>query len=84
MSALHSTKVTDGSIEGLQGAEHRRRQPTNGRQGKRPAFGAAYMVGWIRQFAHAIEASCWRFHRFVQRNQSSKRRRAAETLDFGR
>jgi hypothetical protein len=84
MSDRRWTRVKDRSIEGLRGAEHRRRQPTNGRQGKRPAFGAAYMVGWIRQFAHAIEASCWRFHRFVQRNQSSKRRRAAETLDFGR
>jgi hypothetical protein len=84
MSDHRWTAVKDRSIEGLRGSECRSRKPTNGRQGKRPAFGAAYMVGWIRQFAHAIEASCWRFHRFVQRNQSSKRRRAAETLDFGR
>ena len=84
MSALHSTKVKHRSIEGLSGSECRRRKPTDGRQGKRPAFGAAYVVGWIRQFAHTLEASCWRIHRFVQRNQSSKRRRAAESLDFGR
>ncbi|WP_324778771.1 hypothetical protein [Thiobacillus sedimenti] len=84
MSDRRWTRVKDRSIEGLRGAEHRRRQPTNGRQGKRPAFGAAYVVGWIEQFAHILEASCWRFHRFVQRNQSSKRRRAAESLDFGR
>jgi hypothetical protein len=84
MSDRRWTRVKDRSIEGLRGAEHRRRQPTNGRQGKRPAFGAAYVVGWIEQFAHTLEASCWRFHRFVQRNQSSNRRRAAESLDFGR
>jgi len=84
MSALHSTKVRDGSIEGLRGAEHRRRQPTNGRQGKRPAFSTAYVVGWIGQFAASIEAACWRFHRFVQRIQASERRRTAECPDLGR
>lgn len=84
MSVFHSTKVTDGSIEGLRGAEHRRRQPTNGRQGKRPAFGAAYVVGWIEQFTASIEAACWRFHRFIQRIQASERRRATEYEDFGR
>jgi hypothetical protein len=84
MSERRWTRVKDRSIEGLRGSECQRSTPANGRQGKRPAFGAAYMVGWIEQFAHTLEASCWRFHRFVQRNQSPKRHRAAESLDFGR
>ena len=64
--------------------DSQRRNPTNGRQGKRPAFGAAYVVGWIGQFTASIEVPCWRFHRFVQRIQASERRRAAECPDFGR
>ena len=83
MSALHSTKVTDGSIEGLQGAEHRRRQPTNGRQGKRPALRAAYVVGWISEFVHFIDTPRWRMRQFSERNQRSKRRRSPSRGDFG-
>ena len=76
MSALHSTKVTDGSIEGLQGAEHRRRQPTNGRQGKRPAVGPAHVVGKIEEFVNVTNTRCWRFLQIVERFQSSKRHRS--------
>jgi hypothetical protein len=59
-------------------------KPTNGRQGKRPAFGAAYVVGWIGQFIDITGMPCWRFRRFRQRIQRSKRRRTAESSDFRR
>jgi hypothetical protein len=84
MSAFHSTKVTDGSIEGLWGAEHRRRKPTNGRQGKRPAFGAAYVVSCIGQFTDITDYPCWRSPRFVQANQCLNRRRTPEHPDSAR
>jgi hypothetical protein len=84
MSDRRWTRVKNRSIEGLRESECQRRQPTNGRQGKRPAFGAAYVVGWIGQFTASIEVACWRFHRFVQRIQASERRRTAECPDFGR
>ena len=83
MSAFHSTKVTDGSIEGLWGAEHRRRKPTNGRQGKRPASGAAYVVGKIEDFSNITDTPCWRSLRFSQRNQCIMRHRSAPHRDFG-
>jgi hypothetical protein len=84
MSDHRWTAVKDRSIEGLRGSECRSRKPTNGRQGKRPAFSAAYVVGWIGQFTASIEVACWRFDRFVQRIQASERRRATEYEDFGR
>ncbi len=45
-----------------------------GRQGKRPAFGSAYVVGWIGQFDGIGDMPCWRFLRFVQANQRTERR----------
>jgi len=59
------------------------RNPTNGRQGKRPASGAAYMVGKIEDFANANATPCWRSLRFSERNQSTKRRRSASHCDSG-
>ena len=86
MSALHSAKVKHRSIEGLREAEHRRRQPTNGRgrgrQGKRPAFGTAYVVGWVGEFGNIRDTPCWRFDQFSQPNQGSKRHRCADRLVF--
>jgi hypothetical protein len=83
MSAIGGHRAVEGCGGGLRVGDSQHRNPTHGRQGKRPAFGAAYVVGRIGQFTYIIEASCWRFYRFVQRNQYSKRRRAAESLDFG-
>ena len=76
MSDLRLTTVKDHSIEGLRGSECRRRKPTNGRQGKRPAFGAAHVVGKIEEFTNGTTTPCWRFLQIVQRFQSSERRRS--------
>ena len=61
--------------EWTRGAGERRR-PTHGRQGKRPAFGAAHVVGKIEEFANFTNIRCWRFHQIVQGFQSSERRRS--------
>ncbi len=53
------------------------RNPTNGRQGKRPAFGAAHVVGKTEEFAHVTNTPCWRFRQIVERFQSSARRRSS-------
>ena len=52
-----------------------RRRPTHGRQGKRPAFGAAYVVGKIEEFTNAANTHCWRFLQIVQAFQGFARRR---------
>jgi hypothetical protein len=52
------------------------KSPTIGRQGKRPAFGAAHVVGKIEEFAHITNTPCWRFRQKVERFQSSDRRRS--------
>jgi hypothetical protein len=53
------------------------RSPTIGRQGKRPAFGAAHVVGKTEEFAHVTNTPCWRFRQIVERFQSSDRRRSS-------
>jgi hypothetical protein len=50
------------------------RNPTTGRQGKRPAFGAAHVVGKTEEFAHVTNTPCWRFRQIIERFQSSDRR----------
>ena len=52
-----------------------RRRPTHGRQGKRPAFGAAYVVGKIEEFTDIRDPRCWRFLQIVQTFQGFARRR---------
>jgi hypothetical protein len=52
------------------------KNPTIGRQGKRPAFGAAHVVGKIEEFTHVTNTPCWRFRQIVERFQSSDRRRS--------
>ena len=83
MSDRRWTRVKDRSIEGLRGAEHRRRQPTNGRQGKRPARGPAHVVGKIEEFANVANTRCWRFPQIVQGFQASERRRHKSSQDAG-
>ena len=56
-----------------QGAET---NPTHGRQGKRPAFGAAYVVGKIEEFTNVADTRCWRFLQIVQAFQGFERRRS--------
>jgi hypothetical protein len=84
MTTLHPCCALETPIQGLRRSESRRRKLNHGRQGKRPAFGAAYVVGWIGQFTDITDTPCWRFPRFPQRIQCSKRRRAVESSDFCR
>jgi hypothetical protein len=66
-----------GGRLGVGGWEHR--NPTNGRQGKRPAFGTAYMVGKIEEFTNVINTHGWHFLQIVQAFQSSERQRPVST-----
>lgn len=83
MSAIGGHRAVEGSGGSLRGSGRQHRNPTNGRQGKRPAFGAAHVVDTIEDFANVTDTPCWRFLRFSQRNQSIKRRRYSSHRDFG-
>ena len=50
--------------------------PTNGRQGKRPAVGAAHVVGRIEEFTNVTNTRCWRFRQIVQAFQGFERHRS--------
>ena len=76
MSAIGGHRAVEGCGGGLCVRDSQHRNPTNGRQGKRPAFGAAYVVGKIDEFTNDRGTSCWRSLRFSQRNQSAQRRRS--------
>jgi hypothetical protein len=52
-----------------------RRQPTHGRQEKRPARGPTHVVGKIEEFANVANTPRWRFHQIVQGFQAFERRR---------
>jgi hypothetical protein len=82
MSAIGGQGAVEGCERGFYGGDSRHRNPTHGRQGKRPAFGAAYVVGWIGHFNDTDDVSCWRSSRFVQRNQGLQRRRPADRPRF--
>jgi hypothetical protein len=58
------------------GADH-------GRQGKRPAFGAAHVVGNIEEFVNANDTRCWRFSEIAEGNQYSERHRPETHCGFG-
>ena len=83
MSAIGEHRAVVGCGGSLCVRDSQHRNPTNGRQGKRPAFGAAYVVGEIEEFANTTDTPCWRSRRFSQRNQSIKRRRSASHCDSG-
>jgi len=55
----------------------------HGRQGKRPAFGAAHVVGNIEEFVNANDTRCWRFSQIAERNQYSERHRPETHCGFG-
>lgn len=78
MSAIGGHRAVEGCGAGLCLTDGQHRNPTNGRgrQGKRPASGAAYVVGKVEVFALFIDTPCWRSLRFSQRNQSAQRRRS--------
>ena len=74
-----SPLLDDHALEGCGGClrvvEGRHRNPTHGRQGKRPAFSAAYVVGKNEEFTDVLDTPCWRFPQIVKRFQSFERRR---------
>ena len=78
MSAIGGHRAVEGCGGSLCARDGQHRNPTHGRQGKRPAFGAAYVVGWIDEFADITDTPCWRFLHFSQRIQCSKRHRSSE------
>jgi hypothetical protein len=82
MSPLGDDHALEGCGGGLCVMEGRHRNPTHGRQGKRPAAGAAYVVGKIEDFASITDIPRWRSLRFSQRNQCTKRHRPAPDCDF--
>jgi len=53
-----------------------RRRPTHRRQGKRPALGAAHVVGKVEKFTNGTNTGCWRFLQIVQAFQGFERRRS--------
>jgi hypothetical protein len=82
MSAIGGHRAVEGCGGNLGVRNGQHRNPTHGRQGKRPASGAAYVVGRIEDFAHTTDTPCWRFLYFSQRIQCSKRHRSDSARDF--
>jgi hypothetical protein len=82
MNAVGGHRAVEGCGGGLCVRDSRHRNPTNGRQGKKPAFGAAYVVGPIEQFGDTGDMPCWPCARFVKANQRTERRRAASRPGF--
>jgi hypothetical protein len=82
MSAIGGLRAVEGCGSGLRVRDSQRRNPTHGRQGKRPAFGAAYVVGWIGEFGSTHDSPCWRFRQFSELNQDSKSHRCPDHMGF--
>jgi hypothetical protein len=57
--AVHRT--LEGHIACLGLADVGSRGPGQGRQDKSAAFGPAHVVGWIGDFRHPADPTCWRF-----------------------
>ena len=55
------------------GAETGRLRADHGRQDKSAAFGRAHVVGWIGDFWHPANLTCWRFRPKRERSQSPER-----------
>jgi len=70
---LYRTLAGFGEPLRVGGAEHG--NTTTCRQGKRPAFSAAYVVGKIDEFTNVTSTRCWRFLQIVQAFQGFERRR---------
>jgi hypothetical protein len=75
MSAIRSHQGVADKRTRLDVRAGERRRPTHGRQGKRPAFGAAYVVGKIDESTNGTNTRCWRFLQIVQAFQGFARRR---------
>ena len=75
MSVISIHRGVEGCGGGLRGSDRQRRNPTNGRQGKRPAFVTAQVVGWVGYFEHSTTPPRWRLRHFLKRFQRPARRR---------
>lgn len=58
MRAIGGHRAVEGGGGDLCVRDSQHRNPTNGRQGKRPTFGAAYMVETIENFANTTHTPC--------------------------
>ena len=83
MSPFGGDYALEGCGGGLGVMEVRYRNPTHGRQGKRPAFGAAHVVGNIEEFVNANDTRRWRFSEIAEGNQYSERHRPETHCGFG-
>ena len=75
MSPFGGDHALEGCGGGLGVMEGRYRNPTHGRQGKRPARGPAHVVGKIEEFVNAANTRCWRFLQIAQEFQCCERHR---------
>jgi hypothetical protein len=75
MSRLRFRRGVAGKRTRLDVGAEERRRPTHGLQGKRPAFGTAYVVGKIEGLTNGANTRCWRFRQIVQAFQGFARRR---------
>ena len=76
MSPLGDDHALGGCGGGLRVVEARQGNPTHGRQGKRRAFGAAYVAGKTEEFTDTRDTRCWRFLQIVETFQGFERRRS--------
>lgn len=81
MSAIGGHRAVEGCGGGLRVRDSQHRNPTHGRQGKRPAFGAAHVVEKIEEFANVANTPCWRFLEIAQEFQYSERHRPEPPAD---
>jgi hypothetical protein len=81
MSPLGDDHALEGCGGGLRVVEGRHRNPTHGRQGKRPARGPAHVFGKIEEFANTAHTLCWRILEIVQEFQCAKRHRPESPAD---
>jgi len=75
MSAIGGHRAVEGCGGNLGVRNSQHRNPTHGRQGKRPALGAAHVVGKIEELANAPNTPYWRFLQIIQDFQCSERHR---------
>jgi hypothetical protein len=82
MSAIGGHRAVEGYGGSLCVKDRQHRNSAHGRQGKRPAFGSAYVVGKIEEFCNISDTPRWRLLHFSKRIQWSKRRRSDSGRDF--
>ena len=81
MRAIGGRRTVEGYGGSLCVMDGQHRNPTHGRQGKRPAVGAAHVVGTIEEFSSIPSTRCWRSLQIVQEFQCSERHRPESAAD---